>query len=90
MNKPEFIAALKAYTGFTTEQAVKAYDGVFAVITEALKNHDTVAVKSFGEFRVHERAGHAGVNPQTREKIQISASKVPTFKSSYKLRELVR
>lgn len=89
MNKQEFVTALKEKTGFTGEQAYKAIDGVFDVITEALEKGDSVTIQSFGTFEVRERAARAGVNPQTRQPITINASKAPAFKVSYKLKERV-
>lgn len=88
MNKQEFVTALKE-KGFTNEQAYKAIDGVFDVITETLKKGESVTIQSFGTFEVRERAARAGVNPQTREPIQINASKAPAFKCSYKLKEVI-
>lgn len=89
MNKNEFVSALKTKTGFTNEQAYKAIDGVFEVISEELEKGGSVSIQSFGTFEVRERAARAGVNPQTREPIQINASKAPAFKVSYKLKERV-
>lgn len=89
MNKNEFISALKEKTGFTTEQAYKAVDGVFDVITDELGKGGSVSIQSFGTFEVRERAARSGVNPKTREPIQINASKAPACKFSYKLKELL-
>lgn len=89
MNKTEFVAALKEKTGFTNEQAYKAIDGVFDVITEALEKGDSVTVQSFGTFEVRNRAARTGINPQTKKPIDISASKAPAFKVSYKLKERI-
>lgn len=89
MNKTEFVTALKEKTGFTNDQAYKAIDGVFDVIADELAKSGSVSIQSFGTFEVRERAARTGVNPQTRQPIQINASKAPAFKASYKLRELV-
>lgn len=89
MNKQEFVSKLKEKTGFTNEQAYKAIDGVFGVITESLEQGDSVTVQSFGTFEVRERAARKGINPQTKMPIDISASKAPAFKVSYKLKERV-
>lgn len=89
MNKTEFVAALKEKTGFTNEQAYKAIDGVFDVITEALEKGDSVTIQSFGTFEVRDRAARTGINPQTKQPIAINASKAPAFKVSYKLKERI-
>lgn len=87
MNKSEFIAAVKARTEFTNEQAYKAVDAVFGIIAEELEKGGDVAIQSFGTFEVRDRAARPGVNPATGEPIQINASKAPAFKPSYKLKE---
>lgn len=89
MNKTDFVAKLKAKTGFTNDQAYKAIDGVFDVITDALRAGESVSIQSFGTFEVRDRAARVGINPQTRTPIQINASKSPAFKVSYKLKEAV-
>jgi DNA-binding protein HU-beta len=89
MNKAEFISALKAKTGFTNDQAYKAFNGVFDVIAELLEKGDSLTVQSFGTFEVRNRAARVGVNPQTKKPIDINASKAPAFKASYKLKERV-
>lgn len=89
MNKTEFVSAFKEKTGFTSEQAYKAIDSVFDVISEALEKGDSVTVQSFGTFEVRERAARKGINPQTKQPIEINASKAPAFKVSYKLKERV-
>jgi DNA-binding protein HU-beta len=89
MNKQEFVSKLKEKAGFTNEQAYKAIDGVFDVITEALEQGDSVTIQSFGTFEVRERAARKGINPQTKQPIDINASKAPALKVSYKLKERV-
>lgn len=89
MNKTEFVSALKAKTGFTNEQAYKAIDAVFDVIADELENGGSVNIQSFGTFEIHERAARKGINPQTKQPIDISASKAPAFRVSYKLKERV-
>lgn len=89
MNKSELIAAVKEKANFTNDQAYRAVDAVVAAITEELEKGGSVSIQSFGTFEVRERAARAGVNPATREPIQINASKSPAFKASYKLKERV-
>jgi hypothetical protein len=50
-------------------------------ITSALKKGDKGSLIGFGTFDVAKRAAREGVNPQTRQKIKIKASKAPRFKA---------
>lgn len=89
MTKSELIAAVKAKTGFTNNQAFTAVDAVFAVIADELANGGKINVQKFGTFEVRQRAAREGINPRTKAKIPISASKTPAFKPSYKLKQRV-
>jgi nucleoid DNA-binding protein len=44
----------------------------------------------FGTFKVAERKARKGRNPQTEEKIDIAASKVPKFVAGKALKEAVK
>ena len=48
-----------------------------------------VKMKAEGTFDVAKRAAREGVNPQTRQKIKISASKAPRFKAGKALKDAV-
>ncbi len=80
MNKSELISAIAENAGLTKADAKKALDGFINVTTEALKKGDKVALIGFGTFDVAERKARVGLNPQTKEKIQIPAKKVIKFK----------
>ncbi len=59
------------------------------VVTEALKGGDEVRITGFGKFSVKECKAREGRNPQTGEKMKISASKVPSFSASNALKQAV-
>lgn len=46
----------------------------------ALENNDKVALIGFGTFSVSEKAARTGINPRTKETINIPARKVVKFK----------
>ena len=58
-------------------------------ITEALEGGNEVQITGFGKFYVRERKAREGVNPQTKEKMWIPASKVPTFSAGNTLKKAV-
>ncbi len=74
----------------TKKQAHEAVEAVFETITKALGRGEEVAVAGFGVFRVVKAAARAGINPKTKEKIQIKASKKPKFRPSKALKEAVK
>lgn len=89
MNKVELIAAVAAKAGLSKKDAEKAIVAVVESIEEALVKGDKVQLIGFGTFEVRERAARVGRNPQTKEEIQIDASKQPVFKAGAALKKAV-
>ena len=87
MNKNDLTHQLSERTGLARNDAAKAVDGVFDLITEALKSGDEVRLTGFGVFVVATRAGGKGRNPQTGEEITIKPSKQPRFRPGKQLKE---
>ncbi len=81
MNKTELIAAVAEKAEISKKDADKAVAAVIDTIVDTLKAGDKVALVGFGNFEVKERAARTGINPLTKEKINIAASKAPAFKA---------
>ena len=90
MNKTDLVAAVAAKAELSKKDAEAAVSAVFGAITDALADGDKVALVGFGTFDVKERAARTGLNPQTKEKIQIPASKAPAFKAGKALKDAVK
>ena len=86
MNKTELIE--KIATGSETD-AKKALDATVAAIKDALVAGDKISLVGFGTFSVNERPAREGINPSTKEKIQIAAKKVVKFKAGAELNDAV-
>jgi len=82
MNKTEFIKSIAQKADMTMKDATTAYDAFVDTVTEALKEKDKVSLLGFVTIELKERAARTGINPQTKEKINIPASKSPNFKVS--------
>jgi DNA-binding protein HU-beta len=90
MRKQELVAHVAKTTGMPESKVNDVTTGIFAAIEEALKNGDEVALSGFGTFRVVERPGREGRNPQTGDAIKIAAKKSPTFKAGASLKRAVQ
>jgi len=90
MNKAELIEQVASQTGSTKRTSGKAVDAVVSAISDCLAKGEKVTLVGFGTFQVVNRKARKGVNPQTRETIQIPAKKVPKFVPGKGLREKVR
>ena len=89
MNKTELIAAVAEKSGVTKKDAERVVSAVFDTLAAQLKAGDKVQISGFGIFEVKEREARVGRNPRTKESIQIPASKVPAFKASKTLKDLI-
>ena len=85
MNKSELVAAVAAKAGLSKVDAKKAVDAFVASVTEELKKGDKVALVGFGTFSVATRAARQGINPLTKQKINIAAKKSAKFKAGAEL-----
>lgn len=80
MNKNELIRDVANNAGITIKDAAVVFDAVIAAITDGMKNGEKIQISGFGTFEVKSKPAREGINPKTGEKIQIAASKLPTFK----------
>ena len=90
MTKAEFVDKLAAKSGLTKKDAAAVADAFVEVITESLKNGEDVQFTGFGKFYVQTREAREGINPQTKAKIKIPASKVPKFSAGVALKTAVK
>ena len=89
MNKTELVAAIAEQAGLTKKDSEKVLKAFVEVVTEELKKGEKVQLVGFGTFEVSERPAREGINPQTKEKIEIAASKSPKFKAGKALKDAV-
>ena len=89
MNKTELIAAVAAKTGLTKKDAEGVINATFDSITESLVKGDKVQVSGFGIFEVKAREARMGRNPRTNETMEIPATRLPAFKASKTLKDVI-
>lgn len=89
MNKSELVSAVAEKAEISKKDAEKTVSAVIESIVEALKNDEKVSLVGFGSFEVRNRSARTGLNPQTKEKIQIPASRLPVFKAGKAFKEAV-
>ena len=89
MNKTELIDKIAAGANLSKADAKKALDATVAAIKDALVAGDKIQLVGFGTFAVSERPAREGINPATKEKIQIAAKKVAKFKAGAEFADAV-
>ncbi len=90
MNKTELINAIAENAGLSKVDAKKALDAAIEAVGGALAANEKVALVGFGTFSVSEKAARTGINPRTKEKIEIAARKAVKFKAGAELEAKVK
>lgn len=90
MTKVELVNAVAEKAGLSKKDSEKAVAAVFGAITDTLKSGEKLSLVGFGTFEVKERKERTGINPRTKETIQIAASKSPTFKAGKALKDAIK
>ena len=89
MNKTELIEKIATGSELSKADAKKALDATVAAIKDALVAGDKISLVGFGTFSVNERPAREGINPATKEKIQIAAKKEIKFKPGTELNDAI-
>jgi DNA-binding protein HU-beta len=90
MNKTDLVKKIAEGAGISQADAKKALDATIAAVKDALAKDYKVALVGFGTFSVAERPAHEGINPATKQKIQIPAKKVAKFKAGAELADALK
>ena len=80
MNKTDLVHEVAAKAQINKGTAKAALDAVLESIEQALANDDKVQLIGFGTFSIVEKPARTGINPRTKEQIEIPARKVVKFK----------
>ena len=87
MNKGDLVDAVAVEMGTTKAEASKAVEAVFACLGRGLAEHERVTIAGFGTFQARTRPARNGINPVTREPMQIAETKTCIFRAAPALRE---
>lgn len=90
MNKTELVAKIAEKAGISKKDADAAVAAFVDTVVEAMKADDKISLVGFGTFSVKERAARTGINPLTKEKISIPASKAPAFKAGKAFKDALK
>lgn len=95
MTKKEMAAKLANSCELTNAKALEVVNTIFetksgqGIIAVELDAGGKVTLPGFGTFATRDAKARTGLNPKTREPIQIAARTVPTFKAGKGLKERV-
>ncbi len=89
MNKAELVEEVSGEVGLSKRETQKVIDAIIGTIGDTLARGQKVTLVGFGTFEVTRRKARTGVNPQTRESLDIPAKNVVRFKAGKGLTERV-
>lgn len=89
MNRAELVSEVSVKIGLSKKETQNVMDVLTETIGDTLAKGEKVTLVGFGTFKVMNKKARKGVNPQTRESIQIPAKKVPKFVAGKGLRDKV-
>ncbi len=89
MNKQDLMVQVRETTGLSKEQAERAVEAVFDLITDSLKKGEEVRIVGFGSFFVGTRRASPGRNPRTGERIDLPPTRQAKFRAGKSLKEAV-
>lgn len=89
MNKTELIAAAAERSGISKKDAERVLNAAIDSITASLASGKKVQISGFGIFETKDREARVGRNPHTKQAIEIPATRVPAFKASKNLKDIV-
>jgi DNA-binding protein HU-beta len=90
VNKTELIEKIADQANGSKSEAQKFFEAFTDVVTSELKKGNQVQITGFGKFYVQKRDAREGINPQTKQKINIPASKVPKFTAGNALKDSIK
>jgi integration host factor subunit beta len=89
MTKADLVDEVCKVTELSRKDSEVIVETIFESIIKALKSGDKLEVRGFGSFRIRERKPRQGRNPKTGEKVNVPEKKVPYFKPSKELKDLI-
>lgn len=90
MNKTELIDSLSEETTFSKKDVTRVLESLTRIIERSLKKGEKVSITGFGTFTTSVRPARKGINPATKQRIDIPEIQIPRFKPGKNLREVVR
>lgn len=90
VNKDALVDSIAAKTDLAKKAVESVIEALQEMITNEIRQGNKVTLTGFGTFKVSQRAAREGINPQTKEKIQIPAMTVPKFTAGKALKEAVK
>src|SRR3982751_4699310 len=89
MTKADLIEEVSKVVEMTRKDSEVIVEAIFDSVVRSLRNGDKIEIRGFGSFRTRQRQPRVGRNPKTGSRVDVPAKRIPYFKPSKELRDLV-
>ena len=89
MTKADLVEEVAKVTDLPRKESEVVVETIFEHIIKALQTGDKIEIRGFGSFRTRQRKPRIGRNPKTGDRVEVPAKKIPFFKPSKELKDLV-
>ena len=89
MTKAELIDEVSKVVEMTRKDSETIVETIFDSIVNSLHKGDKIEIRGFGSFRTRQRQPRVGRNPKTGSRVEVPSKRIPFFKPSKELRDLV-
>ena len=89
MTKADLIEQIAGVAEITRRDSEVVVETIFESIVRALRAGDKIEIRGFGSFKTRQRKPRIGRNPKTGERVEVPAKKIPFFKPSKELKDVV-
>lgn len=89
MTKADLIEEVSRVVEMTRKDSEVIVEAIFDSVVRALKTDDKIEIRGFGSFRTRQRQSRIGRNPKTGTRVEVPAKRIPYFKPSKELKDLV-
>lgn len=89
MTKAELIEEVARVVEMTRKDSETIVETIFDSIVNSLHKGEKIEIRGFGSFRTRQRQPRVGRNPKTGSRVEVPSKRIPYFKPSKELRDLV-
>jgi integration host factor subunit beta len=89
MTKADLIEEVARVVEFTRKESEVIVEAIFEAVVRSLRTGDKIEIRGFGSFRTRQRQSRVGRNPKTGARVEVPAKRIPYFKPSKELKDLV-
>ena len=89
LTKADLIEEILRITELPRKESETIVETIFDSIIGSLQKGQKIEIRGFGSFRTRQRQPRIGRNPKTGARVEVPAKKIPYFKPSKELKDVV-